>query len=379
MLPSPVRRAVLLAVTGLVATLLPLVATAEPTQASASCTTEKPGFLGATCDDEKPPNTTSATGTQSAAGQVTVTANFVYSDSDRDPVGFQCQLVGTASWGPCVVSGLAAGTARIAIRAIDTADSALNTKCDELLCGNTPEVPDFDATPEVISVTLTSGGSGGGTLPPPSGPNGEPETQISDAPRDKITPGAPVALTRTPRITLVSSEPATFNCAINARKVPCHDGVNVFRGLKPGVKVFVAQAVDKDGKFDATPASITFYVPINLSAAQGKGWTNVKSRGSYASDYVSTSARGAVLTVASVTGVHEVRLVALTGPKLGKVAVRVGAGKWKTVNLKSEKSQKLQVFMIRSANAAKVSGKVQIMALKVPSGGTVAVDAIVAR
>ena len=379
MLPSPVRRTAPLALVGLLAALLPLGVMTTPAQASAGCQSEKPGLLDVTCDDETPPNTTGASGSQSAAGQVTISATYAYSDGDKDPVGFQCQATGTAIWGPCVISNLAAGSYDFSIRAVDTADNALITKCDDLLCGTTPEVPDYDASPATVHVTVSTGGGGGGNAPPHSGPGGAPETQISRGPRDKVTPGAPVSLTRRPTIELTSSEPATYNCAVNAKKVPCKGGINVLKGLRPGTQVFVAQAVDKDGNFDATPASITFYVPLNLTPHQGKGWKKVKARGSYAGDYVSTTHRGAVLTLGNVQGVREVRLIAPVGPNLGKVAVRVGKGAWMKVDLKSATSGRLRVFELRGAGARALSGSIQVKALNVPAGGAVAVDAIVAR
>ena len=49
------------------------------------------------------------------------------------------------------------------------------------------------------------------------------------------------------------------------------------------------------------------------------------------------------------------------------------------VRLKSAKSQKLHVFELRGAGAHRLSGVIQVKALKVPAGGAVAVDAIVAR
>lgn len=270
--------------------------------------------------------------------------------------------------------GLSAGNYTVLVRAVDTADAAIIDPCDGPLdfeCG--PEVPDYETTPTAVPFSIGPGGGGG------SGSPGDPDTLISGVPQDKITPGTPVALTRRPQVVLASNEPATFNCAINARKIPCKAGVNKLKGLNPGTQVLVAQAVDKQGNFDATPASVTFYVPVNLKPGPGKAWRKVKSSGSYAGDYVSTSIRGAVLTLAAVKGVREVRLIAPTGPNLGKVAVRVGKGKWKKINLKSAKGRKLQVFVIRGPASGPVSGKIQIQALKVPGGGSVAVDAIVAR
>ncbi len=374
MLASPVRRTVLLALIGLAAGLLPVVATVAPAEASASCKDERALPFPVGCDDENPPVTDEVTLSVSGA-TLTATASAHFTDTDADTLGYQCQLDG-ASWTACYpvasFSNLSAGAHTLAVRAVDVEDNARPGACDLADCS--PEVPDYDATPQTASATIGSGGGGG----LPGGPNGEPETQIS-GPHDRITPGAPVALSRSPQVTLASSEPATFNCAVNARKIPCRAGVNVLTGLKPGNQVLVAQAVDSDGNYDATPASFTFYVPVNLKPGQRTGWKAVKSRRAYAGDYVSTSIRGAVLTVGSVKGVREVRLIAPTGPKLGKVAVRVGHGKWQKVDLKSAKAKQLEVFVIRGPRSGPVSGAIQIQALKVPSGGVVAVDAIVAR
>jgi hypothetical protein len=381
MLPSLVGRTALLALAGLLATLLSLVVTTAPALAAVGCQSEVPGPLGLPgCDDVTPPDTVGAGGEQSAAGQATIHATSSYGTTgDTDPVAFECQLKNTAIWGPCVVSNLTPDGYDFLIRAVDTADLAI-IACAGLLCTGT-EVPDYDATPETVHVTITggTGGGGGGSTPPPPGPGGAPETQITGGPRDKITPSQPVSLTRRPTVQLTASEPATFNCAINARKVPCQGGVTVLKGLKPGTQVFVAQAVDKDGNFDATPASLTFYVPYDLSANQGMGWKKVKSHGSYAGDYVATTRKNAVLTLGDLDAVREVRLVAPVGPRLGKVAVRVGKGSWMKVSLKAAKAQRLRIFELRGDGAHPLSGAIQIKALKIPSGGSVAVDAIVAR
>jgi len=155
--------------------------------------------------------------------------------------------------------------------------------------------------------------------------------------------------------------------------------VVVLKNLKPGPQVFVAQAVDQAGNFDASPASLTFYVPHDLSPRQGRGWKRVKSQPSYAGDYVSTTRTGAVLTLGAVRDVREVRLIAPIGPKLGKVAIRVGQGSWIKVRLKSAETERLHVFVLRGAGASQLSGAIQVKALKMPAGGAVAVDAIVAR
>jgi hypothetical protein len=206
-----------------------------------------------------------------------------------------------------------------------------------------------------------------------------PQTEISSGPQDEITPSQPVTLSKSTTVKVSANEPSTFNCAINAKKVPCQDGVAVLQHLKPGLQVFVAQAVDQAGNFDPTPASLTFYVPHNLKPGQGQGWKKVKSQSSYAGDYASTTTTGALLHLGKLRGVREVRLIAPVGPKLGKLAIRVGKGSWMKVRLKAPTSQRLHVFELRTLDARPLNGVIQIKALKVPRGGAVAVDAIVAR
>src|SRR4249919_4260792 len=98
MFPSPHRRTAPLALVGLLAALLTLVVTAAPGQAVTGCQSEKAGPLGFTCDDVTPPDTLGASGAQTAAGQVTVSATSSYgSTGDTDPVGYQCQVTGSAT------------------------------------------------------------------------------------------------------------------------------------------------------------------------------------------------------------------------------------------------------------------------------------------
>ena len=355
----------------LLAALLPL-GLAAPAQASPGCKQE--GQLLA-CDDTSPPLFTAAAMTVNVAnGVATVAAQAIYGDTDTDPIAYQCAL-DSGAFGPCgSFPGLATGAHTMKVRALDAHDAPI-VACELLLCAPlyVESAPDYTDAQKQFTVTP------GGSAPPGPGPGGAPETQITGGPQDKITPGQPVSLSRRPTVVLSASEPATFRCAINAQKVPCKGGVTVLDKLKPGTQVFVAQAVDKDGNFDRTPARLTFYVPHNLAPGKSKGWKSVKSRGSYAGDYVSTSRKGALLTLGAVRGVREVRLIAPVGPELGKIAIRVGKGSWMKVWLRSSKSQKLHVFELRGVGSRRLSGVIQVKALKVPAGGAVAVDAIVAR
>lgn len=388
MLPSPARRALppaqvaLVALVGLVAALLPLLVTA-PAGASAGCLQE--GSVPGSCDDVNPPVLTAAGISVTVTGTAaTVSAQAGYSDADADPITYQCALDGGALGACAPLSGLAVGAHTLKVRATDSHDQPIAACENPVLCIlYTETAPDYTDAEKQFTVSADGGGpgggTGGGTVPPPPGPGGAPETLISGGPSDKITPDRPVVLTKRPTVQLLASEPATFNCAINAKKVPCQGGLTVLTRLKAGPNVFVAQAVDSEGKFDATPASLTFDVPYNLTEHQGKGWKKVRSRGAYAGDYVSTTRPGAVLTLGKVTGVHELRLVAPTGPQLGKVAVRVGRSAWIKVDLRSAKARKLAVFELRGAGGGALSGAIQLSAIRVPQGGAVAVDAVVAR
>ncbi len=366
MLRSPVRSTALLGLATLVAVTLPLVTSSPVRAANPLCPSEAP--IGPVqCDDDIPPETTSAAPLITGSGAVQVVSSAAYAGNDpldSGPIGRQCSLDGAAFVTcPAQYDGLPTGTHTIAVRAVDVHDNAV------VIAG---EVPDHDQTPEVLSFAT----GGGGTSPSPSG---APETRITGGPVDRITPGTPVTLSRKVTVTIASSEPAAFNCAVNAKKVPCQPGVNVLKKLRPGPQVFVAQAVDRDGNFDASPASTTFYVPTNLTPSQGHRWSKVKHKGSYAGGYVSTRVRGAVLTLRGVKRIHELRLFAPTGPRLGKVAVRVGRGQWHKVNLTSSKAEKLKVFEILPPGSPAASGPIQIRAAKIPRGGQVAVDAVVAR
>jgi hypothetical protein len=375
MLPRLLAGGLLIAVA---AGLPVVVATGGPASATSACKSEAGPIPALACDDENPPVTGLASGAVDG-GTVTVTTTASYTDADTDPIGFECQLQGAGPWGSCTVPSLAAGTYSIAIRAVDIADTAL-TRCSDpqILCSGA-EVPDHDATPATVSVTVNAGGGGtvtpGGPTDPGSGPvNTAPETIITGGPADRLTPSAPVVLSRHPQLFLSSNGPATFNCAINVHKVPCHAGLNTFKKLKPGPQVFVAQAVNASGDFDRTPASLTFYLPINVKA--GQGWRTVKSKGAYAGDYVTTKGRGSPLTVAKVRGVRELRVIAPTGPELGVLLVRVGGSKWMKVDLRSATARKLHVFVVRGSGARPLSGAVEVRGR---GSGPVAIDAFVAR
>ncbi len=365
---SPAPQVGLLA--ALVAALLPL-GLAAPAHAGPGCLHESGQVAG--CDDTNPPLFTAASMSVTVTnGVATVAANATYADADPDPIVYQCAVDGGAL-APCgAFPGLAAGSHTMKVRAVDSHD-AMTVAC-ELVCPPIYTETAADFTDAQKQFTVTSGGTN-----PPPGPNGAPETQISGGPQDRITPGNPVSLSPRASVVLTASEAATFNCAINSKKVACQGGVTVLKKLDPGPQVFVAQAVDRDGNFDATPASLTFYVPYDLTPSQGRGWKRVKSRGSFGGAYVSTTRRGAVLTIGAVRAVHEVRLLAPVGPELGTVAVRVGRSAWMKLRLTSAKPRKLRVFELRGAGAARLSGAVQVKALRVPSGGAVAVDALVLR
>jgi len=119
--------------------------------------------------------------------------------------------------------------------------------------------------------------------------------------------------------------------------------------------------------------TLDFFVPTNL---QPRGaWKRATGHHYFRGDFVRTSAAGATLSGGVYKHVHEVRLIAPSGPKLGVVAVRVGNGPWIKVDLHGTKDQAVHSYEVRSPTSKAASGAVQIKAVS----GSVAVDAIVAR
>ena len=87
---------------------------------------------------------------------------------------------------------------------------------------------------------------------------------------------------------------------------------------------------------------------------------------------------GATLRIGGQHNVHEVRLIAPAGSKLGRVQVRVGKSQWYTVNLSGQASRQ-KTYVVRDQYAPPQSGAILIRVVSLPRGGSVQLDALVAR
>jgi hypothetical protein len=391
---TPRRFSSLLAA-GLLATALPIVAS-SPAAANTPCTstfsevhdTSVP--LGATgCDDITPPQTaiSAVEPTPTVLGytrSTTVTFTFAgaYTDADAGPISLECQMYDTAAaptdWTACTspktYTNLADTTTTpytFRVRAIDDDDKAI-AACDgtyealDVLCAGEESVEDVDATPATATINVDTVA---------------PNTFLTKAPVDTITPDRPVVLTASPTVELNSSEPAGFACTLNGKSfTPCTKGIVTVANLKGGTYTFLARAYDAAFNLDPTPVSTTFTVPTNIKKTKKSGWKKVRDAALIGADYVTATKVGQTLTLSSVKKVQEVRLIAPTGPTFGKIEVRVGTSQWYTVNLHSAKPHAMTQLLVRDEYSLPQSGPIRIRVKELGGSKTsVRLDAIVAR
>lgn len=370
------RRLTALAGLALAATAVQVVATAAPAQA-AGCQEES---MFGTCDDVTPPDTTllGVRPAPTSAGYVrqsTVNVDFAglpNDASDTGQIAFECQLYNAvdppAQWQSCVSGQAFTGLANTAatpytfrVRAVDATDAAVT--CPVLPCLSAEE-PDVDPTPATTTIRVDS------TVP---------NTFITQTPQDDIRPDWPVALTRSPQVALNSNEAAAgFACTLNDKPLACAVGSMTLAGLKSGPQKFTAQAVDAAGNGDPTPSATKFFVPLNMKASPASGWKRVPTAGAFDGDLVRAGKVGATLRIGGQRNVREVRLIAPAGRKLGRVEVRVGKSQWYTVNL-SGKATGQKSYVVRDQYSPPQSGAIVIRVLSLPRGGSVQLDALVAR
>jgi hypothetical protein len=371
------RRLAALAALALATSVVQAVAMATPAQAAGCQVETTPGG----CDDDTPPDTTlvAVRPAPTQAGYVrqsTVSFDFAgvpVDATDTGQIAFQCQLYNTVTpptaWQTCVSGqsypGLADTTTTpytFRVRAVDATDDAVAVCLVPVLCP--PEVPDYDATPATTTVRVDT------TVP---------NTFMTHTPQDDITPDWPVTSTRDVQVVLNSNEGgAGFVCTLNKKPLPCPGGPVSLTKLKSGPQDLTAQAVDAAGNADPTPSDTKFFVPANIRAAHGSGWKRVRKAGAYDGDLVRAGKVGATLRIGGQRNVHEVRLIAPVGPHLGRVQVRVGRSRWYTVNL-SGKAAPQKTYVVRNQYAPPQSGAIMIRVLSLPHGGSVQLDALVAR
>jgi hypothetical protein len=363
--------------TALVAALVPL--TAAPAGAAPGCTDETrptieiiPGVpipAGDGCDDDTPPDTVlSAATAPQASGFVNVstmtfTVGARVSDGDAGPFGLECRLTGPAQahdWRACTspvtYAGLPDGAYAFSARAVDLGDAARNP--DDGIPPTVADAPDLDPTPASISWSQDTKA---------------PFVFVTQSGYDEDTPTQPVMTSATVPIRLNSNEAgSSFECTDNGAPVTCSQGRWELAGAKAGRHVFTARAVDRAGNASAWSAPVEFFVPTNL--ARTRGWKKVTGSGYFKGDALRATRRGARLVLPR-TRVGELRLVAPSGPKMGKVRIRVGRRDWNVVDLAGATSALRQYTVIDRYSGMR-TGRIVIETL---GRKAVVIDAVVAR
>jgi hypothetical protein len=170
--------------------------------------------------------------------------------ADEAPATFECRL-DSADWiscsSPATFSGLSNGPHKIEVRSTDAA-------------GN------LEPIPSVVAFAVD-------TTPP--------ETTVDTAPSAKIEVNEAT-------ITFSSPKGTVFECRLDPQPaspwLPCDGSVSLV-GLAQGTHTFEVRAGDSFGRFDPTPAVVTFFVdiPVNgarLAATPLSGTVKIKTPGS---------------------------------------------------------------------------------------------------
>ena len=317
---------------------------------------------GSPCDDSTPPDTTlAASSAPNSNGLVSVsTMTFAVatqvSDADAGPFGVQCLLTGPSQahdWRACsspmTYSGLVDGAYTFSARAVDTGDDAIVL---------TPDTPDLDPTPATFAWGQDTKA---------------PFVFITQSTYDAETPTQPVVTTPSVPLRLNSSEAgSTFECTDNGAPIACTPGRWDLADPGAGRHVVAARTIDRAGNASAWSKTVEFFVPTNLRRT--KGWKKELNKNYFGGDALSAKKRG-VRLVLPRTQVGELRLVAPSGPRLGKVRIRVGRRDWHVVNLAGTKSALVQYTVIDRYSGIR-KGKIVIETL---SNKPVIIDAVVAR
>ncbi len=347
---------------------------AAPATATPGCVDETPPHvLTDGCDDSTPPETAlSSASTPNAAGYVAVsgmtfTLTAQVSDADAGPFGLECTLAGPAQahdWRPCTspvtyadLPDAPAGAYVFGARAVDLGDRPLNPDSSLLQPGPT-DTPDEDPTP----ATITWGQD-----------TRAPFVFVTRSGYDADTPTQPVITGQAARLRLNSSEPgSSFQCTDNDQSVPCTPGRWELDQPRTGGHVITARTIDRAGNASTWSEPVEFFVPKNL--VRRRGWATVRNSAYFRGDALRARHRGARLVLPRTT-VGELRLVAPSGPGLGKVRIRVGTRAWHVVDLSGPRSPLRQHVVIDRYSGVR-RGRIVIEAL---GGKRVVIDAIVAR
>lgn len=337
------RRAGLLAA-ALVGSLLPLLGTAGPAAAAQDCVTEQPDQLGLQrCDDVTPPETGPV-----VLGVLPNAAGWL--STGEVSLGFQCRLEGPVQAHGCkactspftpagVLEDSGEAEYRFSVRGVDATPSTATFKVDT-----------------VAPVGLVFG-----------------------RPSDPVTPDSPVLHSRDLRLTLYANEPGvTFPCTLDGAALPCRSGAAELSGLASGRHVFRATLLDAAGNVGSGDLDATFWVASDLRGARAerRTWSTVRRGTASGGSVLDTSRRGATLAVRA-RRVRELRLLAPTGPGLGRVRVRAPGRRWTTFDLGRGPADDKAQLLVRTGRSAPVTGLVEVQVLS--SGKPVRVDGLVLR
>jgi hypothetical protein len=182
--------------------------------------------------DTTPPHTTITAAPSGTIGTAEATVEF----GAEGAASFECRLDSAAAtaWAPCsspaTFTGLADGPHTLEVRATDAA-------------GN------VDPTPAVASFAVDT------TVP---------ETTVDTAPAARID-------VREATITFSSAGGEDFQCRLDSQAesawTPCGSSVSL-TGLAAGEHTFEVRAGNRFGRFDPTPARVTFLVDIPINGAR---------------------------------------------------------------------------------------------------------------
>ena len=359
----------------LVAAALPLAGPAPVAQAEPGCTTEEaPGGLPPDygCDDTTPPDTViSGLSPQPNGGgwtrtsQATLSYSAVATDGDSGPWGFMCKLDGPSQshdWQECAsptsqsYSGLADGTYTFSVYAVDEGDSGhwLGNPLDPFDDEDTSVPDDDSATPATRTWKQDTV---------------EPSVVVFGGPYDSQGTGLPLARNPKVRYVLDSEDGVRYRCYLDGRAQECGEGAVTFSDVRGGVHTFTAEVVDRAGN-RSSRVDRSFLMPYDLGRAAG--WQRRTGKGYFDRDVMVTDRPGAQLTMPG-RNVRGLVLIAPSGPRLGKVRVRIGDGVFRTVDLGAKPARAQRHYVIRSKFMALVSGRIVIEALV---GKPVRVDAV---
>ena len=385
------RGAAALVAGGLAAAALTVVGPGAPAGADEGCLTEEsnPPMIGSACDDSVQP-TTSATMTPTptepggylADSRPVFTFTGDHPDADVDPIGFQCQIYqGTTApsgWQTCTSPWQPPESAKLAdsngnpwtfrVRAADTADAARDVSS---ILGSLPprpqDVPDLDETPESFTFLVDT--------------QAPQESTIKGQPVDPLSPRWPML--RQPRLDLTlevtqdAGSPVGASCELDEEPVACEPGPFTLTDLRPGDHIFKLAATDAAGNQEKYAARVMFTVPRNLTSAK-RVWKTVAAPGAFAGDLLQTRKVGAAVRVPA-KNVREVRLIAPSDPRQGRVEVYAGKQLLRTISLRGADENPQRVFTVRPAGSVRISRPITVRVVRVPKGGSVRLDALLVR